>query len=133
MMYGLAKHLAPNASPAWMLGTIRGFDGIDTTYTFGVYDISALPSGLSAVYMFCKIENGLYVPLYIGRAINLPDRLSGHEKKSQAIRLGATYLLVHTPPIVGARVDYVTAEKRLIRHYNPVLNTQHRSVETAGA
>lgn len=105
---------------------IKGFDGIDTDYTFGVYSIHSSPSATNAIYMFCNIQGGQYVPLYIGRAEDLNNRLTGHERLAEAIRLGATHLLVHTPAY-AARVHYLEAERRLIAHYNPVLNVQHRT------
>lgn len=120
------------ATPRNALGTvspissIKGFDGIDTDYTFGVYSIHFAPNATNAVYMFCKIQNGQYVPLYIGKAENLKNRLMGHERMAEAVRLRATHLLVHTPGF-GARVHYLEAERRLISHYNPVLNVQYRT------
>ncbi len=106
--------------------SIRGFNGIDTDYTFGIYSIHVAPSATNAVYMFCKKKGGQYVPLYIGKAENLKLRLTSHERAAEAIRLGATHLLVHTPGF-GARVHYLEAERRLIAHYNPVLNVQYRA------
>lgn len=108
------------------ISSIKGFDGIDTDYTFGVYSIHVEPSATNAVYMFCKIQSGQYVPLYIGKAENLISRLTSHERAAEAIRLGATHLLVHVPGF-GARVHYLEAERRLIAHYNPVLNVQYRT------
>lgn len=108
------------------ISSIKGFDGIDTDYTFGVYSIHVVPSATNAVYMFCKIESGQYVPLYVGKAESLNNRLMGHERMEEAIRLRATHLLVHKPGF-GARINYLEAERRLIAHYNPVLNVQHRT------
>ncbi|MBG6145914.1 putative GIY-YIG superfamily endonuclease [Labrenzia sp. EL_142] len=108
--------------------TIGGFDGVDTSYQFEIFGIDAQPARTNAVYMFCKLEYGTYVPLYIGRAQDLSDRLANHERKTEAINLGAQYLLVHTPPAFAARVGCIEAERRLIAQYNPVLNTQHRGL-----
>lgn len=114
---------APSYTP---IGSVEGSDGIDTRYSFGIYSINALPSASNAVYMFCYVQSGSYVPVYIGKAESLYDRLFGHERKQEAIRIGATHLLVHSPGY-GARVHYLEAERRLIAQYNPVLNTQHRT------
>ena len=112
------------AQPVTMpFGTVTGFDGVDTNYQFQVYDIDACPAGAEAVYIFAKFEAGIYVPIYIGRAESLSQRLSGHERRAEAIRLGARYLLVHTPGR-GARVAFDEAERRLIHHYAPALNQQ---------
>ena len=108
--------------------TVSGFDGVDTSYQFEIFGIHARPARTNAVYMFCKLENGTYVPVYIGRAQNLSERLANHERKTEAINLGAQYLLVHTPPAFAARVNYIEAERRLIAQYDPVLNTQHRGL-----
>ncbi|MBO6756372.1 MAG: hypothetical protein JJ902_08605 [Roseibium sp.] len=113
--------------PATMLGSLSGFDGVDTNYSFGIYEIWAIPSAFNAVYMFCKLEGSVHVPLYIGRAENLANRLSGHERLEEAIFQGATHLLVHAPGH-AARVGFIEAERRLIIRYNPPLNTQHRSL-----
>jgi excinuclease UvrABC nuclease subunit len=109
-----------------MITSVKGGDGLGIEYSFGVYDIRALPSATNAVYLFCKIENGNYVPLYIGKAENLSNRLSGHERKDEAIRLGAKYLFVHAPGF-AAMVGYLEVERRLIARYDPVLNTHHRN------
>lgn len=119
------------ATPANALGSvspiasIKGFDGVDTDYSFGIYLIHATPSATNSVYLFCKVQGRQYVPLYIGKAVDLRKRLVGHERLSEAIRLGATHLLVHSPGF-GARVHYLEAERRLIGHYSPTLNVQHK-------
>ena len=105
--------------------SIKGFDGVDTEYSFGIYSIHATPCAKNAVYLFCKVQGGQYVPLYIGKAADLSKRLVQHERLDEAIRLGATHLLVHAPGL-GARVHYLEAERRLIGHYAPILNVQHR-------
>ncbi len=119
---GIWSQPARQHTPA-TAGAVRGFDGVDTSYQFEIFGIHAQPAKTNAVYMFCKLENGNYVPVYIGRAQNLSERLANHERKTEAINLGAQYLLVHTPPVYAARVNYIEAERRLITQYNPVLNT----------
>lgn len=113
--------------PAKMLGSLSGFDGVDTNYSFDIYEIRTIPSAFCAVYMFCKLEGSIYAPLYIGRAENLANRLSGHERLEEAIFQGATRLLLHAPGH-AARVGYIEAERRLIIRYSPPLNTQHRTL-----
>ena len=85
----------------------------------------AIPRATNSVYLFCKVQGGQYVPLYIGKATELSKRLVGHERLDEAIRLGATHLLAHAPGL-GARVHYLEAERRLIGHYAPILNVQHK-------
>lgn len=107
------------------IASIKGFDGVDTEYNFGIYSIHATPRATNSVYLFCKIQDGQYVPLYIGKAADLSKRLVGHERRDEAIRLGATHLLVHAPGL-GARVHHLEAERRLIGHYAPILNVQFK-------
>jgi len=121
------------ATPRNVLGSLapissaNGSDGIDTSYRFDVYPIHAAPHGTNAVYLFSKAQGGQFVPLYIGKAENLRSRLIGHERMAEALRLGATHLLTHKPGY-GDKVHYLEAERRLIAHYNPVLNVQHRTL-----
>ena len=124
-MFAAAKsnNALPSVSP---VASIKGFDGVDTDYSFGIYSIHATPRATNSIYLFCKIQGGKYVPLYIGKAVDLRKRLVGHERLSEAIRLGATRLLVHSPGF-GARVQYLEAERRLIGYYGPILNVQHKS------
>ena len=104
------------------IGAISGFDGVDTKYTFSIYSIYAKPAGINCVYMFCTLQNGTYTPLYVGRASILSTRLSGHERLREAVQSGASHLLVHSPS-GSDRIGYIEAEKRLIAHYSPKMNT----------
>jgi hypothetical protein len=102
-------------------------DGIDTRYRFDVYDLSARPRETNAVYAFAQQDYlGLsgYRILYIGKAEQIADRLSGHEKKETAIALGANKLLMHKPRSFD-RISYLEAERKLIAAYAPILNFQH--------
>lgn len=106
------------------LGHVWGNDGAGYRYRFSIYDIHACPSAPNAVYIFAGLQGLTYVPLYVGRAEALSRRLPGHERRDEAIRRGARYLLVHVPG-VGDPIGYAEAERRLIRHYAPTLNEQH--------
>ena len=108
------------------IASVSGFDSTGTNYSFDVYSIHATPEATNAVYLFCKYQARQYTPVYIGKAENLHSRLVGHERMDEAVSLGATHLLVHTPGL-GSRVRYGEAERRLIAHYNPVLNLRHRN------
>jgi hypothetical protein len=77
-------------------------------------------------YMFVKPHpNGGYLPVYIGVADSLRDRLSNHERMADAKRAGATYVMTHTTPAGDAA--RLAEEKDLIAYWQPVLNTHHRS------
>src|SRR4051794_3328766 len=77
--------------------SIWGEDGISHHYRFDVYDIWTCPAGVNAVYVFAALRGSTYVPVYIGRAEILSRRLTGHERRQEAIRHGARFLLIHTP------------------------------------
>ncbi len=113
--------LPPPSAP---LGHVWGDDGISCRYRFAVYDIHACPAAPNAVYIFAARQSLTYIPLYIGRAESLSRRLSGHERRDEAIRRGAHHLLVHVPAVTDP-IGYAEAERRLIRHYGPALNEQH--------
>lgn len=91
-------------------------------YSFNVHRIGEKPAYTNCVYVFTK--DGL--PLYIGKAENLTERLSGHEKLLPALLLGANQLFVHSPTLLCA-VPYSEAEERLIGAYNPPLNDKFRT------
>ena len=91
-----------------------------TRYEFRIYPIEATPSADNAVYMFCCVEDNEYIPVYIGKAEDLPDRLSGHERIDEARDLGATHLLVY-----ASDPKYKDVETWLIAHHNPTLNKHH--------
>lgn len=120
----LASILAGLPPPPAPLGHVWGDDGAGYRYRFAVYDIHACPSAPNAVYIFAALQGLTYVPLYVGRAEALSRRLSDHERRDEAIRRGARYLLVHVPG-VSDPVGYAEAERRLIRHYAPTLNEKH--------
>lgn len=125
----LAATLAGVPALALPQGNVWGTDGIGMRYRFAIYDIRARPAGLHVVYAFARLEGQIYVPLYIGRAESLSQRLPGHERLDEALRRGARHLLVHMP---AARdpIGYADAERRLIRHYAPPLNEQHNPLAT---
>lgn len=111
-------------------GTLSVSDGVDTNYRFTVYDIRAVPAAVDAVYIFARREGNVYVPLYIGRAEFLSRRLRAHERLPDALKQGATHLLVHQPGHLP-RVSYKEAERRLIHRYTPALNEQYNSRNSA--
>jgi len=77
-------------------------------------------------YMFVRpLQNGNYLPVYIGVADSLRDRLSNHERLDEAKRVGATYVMTHTTP--AGEATRLAEEQDLIAYWQPVLNTHHRS------
>lgn len=97
----------------------------NTVHQFWFLDLSL--KGLSSqpgVYMFVHLANQTWVPLYVGIADNLVDRLTGHERWAEARALGATHLVVQGLAALDARQK---AERDLIGYWNPPLNTHHRT------
>jgi len=76
-------------------------------------------------YMFVKqLPNGNWLPVYIGVADSLRNRLPNHERLADARALGATHVMTHTTPSGSqARLD---EERDLIQKWNPALNIHHR-------
>ena len=75
-------------------------------------------------YMFVKETNSGWVPIYVGIADNLYDRLHNHEKWQEAQGLGASRVIAH---INLDDQDKSNEEVDLISYWNPPLNTQHRT------
>ncbi|MEW5421402.1 hypothetical protein [Amorphus sp. 3PC139-8] len=75
-------------------------------------------------YMFIKPEQYGWVPVYIGVASNLSDRIPNHEMATTAARAGATHVAAHINANEQARL---AEERDLIHWWQPVCNTQHRT------
>ena len=114
------------------IASIWGEDGISHHYRFDVYDIGDCPAGVNAVYVFAGLQASIYVPVYIGRAEILSRRLTGHDRRHEAICYGARFLLIHTPAPLDP-ISYIEAERRLIQQYAPVLNEQFNPLAAAFA
>lgn len=92
-------------------------DGIDTRYGFDVFDLDASPDRVNVVYAFTG-PSGM---LYVGAAPQLKTALEDSEMRRTARRMGACFLLVHTPSVVDF-VPHTAAAERLIARYDPPLN-----------
>ena len=77
----------------------------------------------SGVYIFTAVGPLGWEPYYIGETISFADRLPTHERWAEAVRLGATH--VHAA-VVTPEATRVGLQDRLIRAYQPPLNTQGR-------
>lgn len=81
----------------------------------------------SGIYMFVRQSNrerNQWVPVYIGVADDLVNRLTGHERWEEAKRHGATHVMAQGQADQTAREK---AEQDLIGYWNPPLNTHHRT------
>lgn len=84
-------------------------------------------NGINAVcgnYMFVKRAAGGWLPVYIGQAENLKERLPGHERLKEALAAGATDAMAHGSSSFEA--VRIAEEKDLIQRWNPPLNTHFR-------
>lgn len=90
--------------------------------------ISPTAAGIQAVagnYVFAKLlQDGTYLPLYFGEAVDLQARIPSHERWQEAVRLGASHILAHTTQ--GGESARQNEERDLIQYWNPPLNVQHR-------
>ncbi len=83
-------------------------------------------------YMFVRQSNPAkneWLPVYIGIADDLRQRLPNHEVLEAAKSAGATHAMGHTQADRAARE---AEERDLIGRWNPPLNTHHRTVRRAG-
>lgn len=85
---------------------------------------SHLPSvswkDIPGIYIFAGLDQlNRWVPLYIGQASSLSDRLSGHERWAEAVRRGATH--IHAK-VVNVQRERDIIEQQLISTFQPPLN-----------
>ncbi|MGE3302938.1 MAG: hypothetical protein AB7M12_07465 [Hyphomonadaceae bacterium] len=81
---------------------------------------AALPAG-PAVYAFARpgVGGRGWVPLFLSRTANLAQRMASHEIWDEALRLGATHVLIHQSQARDARE---AVEADLLAVLRPVLN-----------
>jgi hypothetical protein len=79
-------------------------------------------------YMFVKPTNNGWVPVYIGIADNLSERIPCHDRAPEAAKLGATRVMAHTSDNQAARE---AEERDLIGYWNPPLNLQLRTARAS--
>lgn len=91
-----------------------------SNYEFDIHQHSANWNDVAGIYIFAgrNLQNQ-WVPLYIGQASSLRNRLPNHERWMDAVRKGATH--VHAKA-VHAQQDRDNLEGLLIRTYQPTLN-----------
>lgn len=105
--------------------------GTGASYRFRIlHGQDAVPTtpGLYAFVKIATVGIGLAPPRIdvgrIGKALNLRDRLSGHEAGPEARRWGMTHIAVLEWPL-STDDERARVEALLIQHYNPPLNTHH--------
>lgn len=107
-----------------MVSIIDWFAPDGRKLSFHVLQHDATWNDISGVYMFCRIESpSTYIPLYIGKAASLKDRLPLHEQWNPAVRKGASIVLA---AVVRFEQDRCYFEENLIRDFQPELNVHHK-------
>lgn len=110
----------------WTTINFAGLSGI--SYKYWNTDLSRMNDVMPVAgnYAFLKPTGpNSYTPLYFGVADNLRDRLRNHERWPDALRAGATVIVMHTTR-AGAAAR-LAEERDLIAKWNPPLNVHHRT------
>lgn len=95
-----------------------------TSHSFQSYPVDSSWNSVGAVYIFAKIENNSWVPVYIGKTNDLANRHADHEREAAAKIMGAWHLHVK---VVTTEAERSLIEQDLIAGWNPPLNVQHRT------
>lgn len=74
-------------------------------------------------YIFCKVEQGRWVAVYVGQTDSFSQRLPNHEVRYCASIHGATHIHAHVHVNAGARIN---EEKDLIILHQPACNKQYK-------
>jgi hypothetical protein len=111
-----------------MADTIDWLGQSGKSYRYWFLDMNQPIKDEGGNYMFVQqLPNGRWLPVYIGQADSLGNRIPNHERLADAKRAGATQVMSHTTPTgEQARLD---EERDLILYWNPTLNTHHRKVQ----
>jgi len=106
--------------------TLIGESG--TEYDFGIYPLNSKFKEAECVYVYSKLEDGEWQPIYVGETEHLVQRLqehaTGEEKSDICIQnSGATHLLVRLLKPKSARTP---VETDLRNNYGWVCNMQEK-------
>ena len=92
------------------------------TYGYYYYTIGHKLQAKPGNYIFVKIVNNEWVPVYIGETEDLDQRIATHEKRECARRNGASHIHVHLAQ--GIRQMRLDEETDLRQNFNPACNRQ---------
>jgi len=91
-------------------------------YEFGIYGQNTDWNAVGGIYIFTGLNQAnQWVPLYIGQASSLAERLATHERLLEARSLGATHIHAR---VVATQSDRDSLERHLIQKFQPRLNSQ---------
>lgn len=104
----------------------REYDlGDGQTLVMHIYESDTTWAERSGLYVFVIPGEGCWHPLYIGETDNFKNRLPNHERWEEAALRGATHVHAVVVPQEATRRDL---EERLIRRYQPPMNTQLKAI-----
>lgn len=90
------------------------------SHEFNIHTPDVTWKDIPGIYLICGINSAnQWVPLYIGQASSLSDRIPSHERWDEAIRHGATHIHAR---VVHLQSDRDTIERLLIQTFKPKLN-----------
>jgi len=92
------------------------------TTPFNIYYQNQGWHNVAGVYIFAMLKEGRWQALYIGQAASFSDRLPGHERLDEAVKLGAT--AIHARVVPG-QPERDMLERALIGQNTPPMNEQH--------
>ena len=90
-------------------------------HVFTIYEpTNACQQKDGGVYIFAGLNaQGLWRAFYIGETKSFAERLPGHEKWLDAVRMGTTHIHLK---VVYTEIMRESVEKELIDYYKPPLN-----------
>ena len=107
-----------------MAGTCTWTGKSGTTYTYDVYLMPKTFGDAAGNYIFAKVVNNKWHPIYIGESSDLGDRLNNwstdHHKADCIEEEGATY--IHRRLNSGGEKARKAEEQDLIDNYDPPCN-----------
>ncbi len=89
-------------------------------YTYYVYPVGTDFESVPGNYIFAKVTNGSWTPVYIGETSDLSLRFDNHHKMPCIKRNGATHIHVHRND--GGVTARQAEESDLIRNFRPICN-----------
>ena len=108
------------------VGTVNWTGASRKIYSFDVYTMDTKFNEVECVYLYTKIVNNIYQPIYVGQTSQLATRLDQHangdEDSEKCIQhSGATHLHVHMLKPESSRRS---VENDLLKNYNWSCNMQ---------
>lgn len=92
------------------------------TYRYQYYIIGEKLKAEPGNYIFAKVVNNIWVPIYVGETEDLDQRVATHEKRECARKNGATHIHAHLTP--GTRQVRLDEETDLRQNFSPPCNEQ---------